>query len=98
MSRRWIPWLVGILGGCVFAGAIALGTRNASISRDPFILVFLLVVVSYLLADRLDAVGGELRIRSAPGDGTVVGGSVPLTASAGRSTSRPVRAIERSGA
>ncbi|HET7235020.1 MAG TPA: sensor histidine kinase [Actinomycetota bacterium] len=50
------------------------------------------------MADRLDAIGGELRIRSARGQGTTVAGTVPLTASAGRSTSGPVPVVEPSGA
>jgi signal transduction histidine kinase len=35
------------------------------------------------MADRLDAVGGSLRVRSAPGEGTTVVGSVPAIGSAG---------------
>jgi signal transduction histidine kinase len=50
------------------------------------------------MADRLDAIGGELRIRSARGRGTTVAGTVPLTASAIRPTSGPVPMIEPSGA
>jgi signal transduction histidine kinase len=49
------------------------------------------------MADRLDAIGGELRIRSSPGDGTTVAGTVPLTARGGRSTSGPVPLVEPSG-
>jgi signal transduction histidine kinase len=41
------------------------------------------------MADRLDAVGGELRIRSAPGEGTTVSGTVPLTVVVGPSTAVP---------
>ncbi|MEX0873591.1 MAG: histidine kinase [Actinomycetota bacterium] len=33
------------------------------------------------MADRLGAVGGELKVRSAPGEGTTVSGSVPIVAS-----------------
>jgi signal transduction histidine kinase len=29
------------------------------------------------MADRLDAIGGDVRVRSAPGEGTTVTGSVP---------------------
>jgi signal transduction histidine kinase len=29
------------------------------------------------MADRLDAIGGDVRVRSAPGEGTMVKGSVP---------------------
>ena len=50
------------------------------------------------MADRLDSIGGELRIRSVRGEGTTVAGTVPLTVSAGRSTSRPVPVVEPSGA
>jgi signal transduction histidine kinase len=30
------------------------------------------------MADRLDAIGGSLTVRSAPGEGSTVGGRVPL--------------------
>jgi len=49
------------------------------------------------MADRLDSIGGELRIRSAPGEGTTVTGSVPIV-STGRSTSGPTPAVEPSDA
>jgi len=42
--------------------------------------------------------GGQLRIRSAPGRGTTVAGTVPLTTGASRSTSGPVPVVEPSGA
>ncbi len=35
------------------------------------------------MADRLDALGGHLRVESAPGDGTFVGGSIPVARSTG---------------
>jgi signal transduction histidine kinase len=50
------------------------------------------------MADRLDSIGGELRIRSVRGEGTTVAGTVPLTVSAGRSTSGSVPVVEPSGA
>jgi signal transduction histidine kinase len=34
------------------------------------------------MADRLEAVGGELRVSSAPGDGTMIAGAISLTATA----------------
>jgi signal transduction histidine kinase len=30
------------------------------------------------MADRLDAIGGELAVESSPGSGTIVRGSVPI--------------------
>ncbi len=50
------------------------------------------------MADRLDAVGGELQIRSVPGGGTTISGAISLSATAGRSTSAPVAVIDGSGA
>jgi len=35
------------------------------------------------IADRLAAVGGELTVTSAPGDGTAVAGSIPLAGGSG---------------
>jgi len=35
------------------------------------------------MADRLDAIGGDVRVRSVPGEGTTVTGSVPIHGSAG---------------
>jgi signal transduction histidine kinase len=49
------------------------------------------------MADRLDAIGGELRIRSARGEGTTVSGAVPLLLGAPRSTSGPTPVVEPSG-
>ena len=49
------------------------------------------------MADRLDSIGGELRIRSAPGEGTTVMGSVPIVRT-GRSTSGPTPVVEPSDA
>lgn len=35
------------------------------------------------MADRLDAIGGSLEVRSAPGRGTTIAGRVPVTARVG---------------
>jgi signal transduction histidine kinase len=31
------------------------------------------------MADRLDAIGGSLEVRSAPGSGTTIAGSIPVS-------------------
>jgi hypothetical protein len=49
------------------------------------------------MADRLDAVGGELQISSVPGSGATVSGAISLSANAGRRPPGLVGVVEDSG-
>ena len=48
MNRRWIPWIVGAVGGAVLIATLVLMTLNSSLSKDPFTAVFLVVIACYL--------------------------------------------------
>lgn len=48
MTRRWILWIVGAVGGVVLIATLVLMTLNSTLSRDPFTAVFLVVIACYL--------------------------------------------------
>src|SRR4029079_2376004 len=48
VNRRWVPWLIGGVGGVILATTVVLMVLNSTLSKDPFTLVFLLVIACYL--------------------------------------------------
>jgi len=48
VNRRWVPWIVGAVGGVVLTATLVLMTLNSTLSKDPFTAVFLVVIASYL--------------------------------------------------
>jgi signal transduction histidine kinase len=48
VTRRWLAWAIGGVGASILAATVALMLRNGTISKDPFTLVFLLVIACYL--------------------------------------------------